>query len=109
MRNREPLLGPLSVSVTAFMPVPPSWSNRKRDAALAGTVRPTGKPDSDNVQKVAWDALNSIVFADDAQIVEAKVSKIYDERPRLRVEVAPLEVFAEEDALGIVLRRVSSG
>jgi Holliday junction resolvase RusA-like endonuclease len=96
MRGRPPILGPLAITVTAFMGVPTSWSNRKRDAALAGTVRP-GRPDWDNIAKAAADALNSIVFADDSQIVEAKVSKLYDERPRLRVEICQLEVFAEPE------------
>jgi Holliday junction resolvase RusA-like endonuclease len=91
MRGKPPILGPLAVTVTAFFAVPASWSNKKRDAALAGIVRPTGRPDYDNVIK-SLDALNTIVFADDAQIVQAKVAKVYDEQPRLRIEVAPLEV-----------------
>lgn len=95
MKGRKPLLGPLKANVTAFFAVPPSWTMRKRDAALAGSVFPTGRPDCDNVQKEAWDALNGIVFADDAQIVKAEVSKIYAEQPKLRIEIRTLEPFGE--------------
>jgi Holliday junction resolvase RusA-like endonuclease len=96
MRGRKPLDGPLRLVVTAFMPIPRSWSAKKRDAALAGTIRPTVKPDWDNTGKGASDALKGIVWADDTQVVDGRVIKLYDERPRLRVEITPIEVF--EDA-----------
>ena len=90
MRGREPLSGPLRLAVTAFMPIPRSWSQKKRDAALAGTVRPVVKPDWDNLGKMT-DALKGIVWRDDTQVVDGRVIKIYAERPRLRVEVALCE------------------
>jgi Holliday junction resolvase RusA-like endonuclease len=98
MQGRTPLYGPLKVTVTAYMAVPPSWSNKKRDAALAGALRPVTKPDGDNIEKGAWDAMKTIVWLDDAQIVDGRVLKFYDERPRLRIEVSPLEVFEEDSA-----------
>jgi Holliday junction resolvase RusA-like endonuclease len=93
MRSKPPLDGPLQVTVTAFLSIPTSWSNKKRDAALAGIVRHVGRPDADNFQKSAWDALNSIVWRDDSQIVDARVIKLYAETPALRVEVQPLETM----------------
>jgi len=89
MRSSPPLEGPLVVRVIAGMAVPASWSRKKRDAALAGTVRPTGKPDWDNFAKML-DAFNEIVWKDDAQVVEGSVAKVYVENPSLRVEVRPL-------------------
>jgi Holliday junction resolvase RusA-like endonuclease len=94
MGSRPPLKEPLVVSVIALMPVPSSWSRRKRDAALAGTVRPTGAPDWDNLAKVL-DALNGIVWRDDAQIVSGSVEKWYGEEPEIKVEIRPLAVFEE--------------
>lgn len=86
MRGRDPLTGPLAVTVLAVFGVPASWSKKKRAAALAGTERPTVKPDGDNCLKML-DALNEVVFVDDAQIVRAVVDKIYGDRPRLVVDV----------------------
>ena len=86
MRGQRPLSGPLAVTVTAFMTIPASWSAKKRDAALAGAVRP-GRPDVDNIFKGAADALNGIVFDDDSQIVDARIMKVYAESPLLRIEV----------------------
>lgn len=93
MIGRTPIEGPLTVSVVAAFPVPASWSKKKQQAALANLVRPTGKPDADNLLK-ALDALNQIVFRDDAQIVEARVSKMYSDIPELIVIVRPLTILS---------------
>jgi Holliday junction resolvase RusA-like endonuclease len=89
MAGRSPLEGPLVVRMTAFMPLAKSWSRKKTAAALEGSERP-GKPDLDNIVKAVGDALNQIVWRDDAQIAEARLSKLYDLRPRLEIEVEEL-------------------
>lgn len=86
MGSRLPLTGPLEVVVEARMPVPKSWSKTKRAAALAGRIRPTGKPDVDNIFKML-DALNFVVWQDDSQIVEGVASKSYHEQPSLTIKV----------------------
>ena len=88
MRGQQPLRGPITVHATAYMPIPMSWPRRKILAALEGSLRP-GRPDADNLLKVL-DALNGVVWHDDAQIAEARISKLYDPDPRLEVEVYPL-------------------
>ncbi len=90
MGARQPLAGPLAVAVQAVMGVPASWSRPKRDKALAGVLRPTGAPDVDNMLKVI-DGLHGIVFENDSQIVEAKISKCYGENPLLRIEISEAE------------------
>lgn len=99
MRSKTPMDGPLRVVVTATMAVPKSWPKKKRDAALSGAVRPTGKPDGDNFLKAGLDALNQIVWNDDAQVVDARVIKVYGETPSLVVEAEPLDapLFAPEE------------
>jgi Holliday junction resolvase RusA-like endonuclease len=91
MQGKPLFDGPVTFCVTAFMRVPRSWSNKKRDAALAGTIRPAVKPDFDNIGKNVADALKDIVWKDDVQVVDGRVIKIYDERPRLLVEIAACE------------------
>ena len=80
MAGRAPLDGPLEVELEVRMPVPLSKPKRWRDAALAGLIRPTKKPDADNFAK-GLDACNMIVWVDDSQIVELHVKKIYHEAP----------------------------
>lgn len=92
MQGAALMEGPLRIEVLAAFSVPKSWSNKKQAAAHAGTVRPTGKPDIDNVLKTL-DAFNSVVWRDDAQIVHATITKRYSDRPRLRIEVE--QMFGE--------------
>lgn len=88
MDGRAPIEGPLNVTLVAYMPVPESWSKKKRREALANTIHPTGKPDLDNLLKML-DAFNMVVWRDDAQIVSGSFTKRYSDRPRLVVEVRP--------------------
>ena len=89
MRGRAPLQGPLAVVMVAYCPVPRSWSKRQQLRALDALIRPTTRPDADNLVKML-DALNRIVWRDDAQIVQLEVSKHYSDRPRTWIEVRPL-------------------
>lgn len=86
---RETIEGPVAVKIIAFMQIPKSWSRKKREAAMTGEIRPTTKPDYDNVGKQV-DALNGVVWHDDKQIVEAVIIKTYSDNPRLRIEVSEI-------------------
>lgn len=89
MDGRASIAGPVLLKLVAVFAVPASWSRRKRADALAGTLRPTVKPDWENIAKLT-DALNGIVWRDDAQVVTATVRKVYGERPGLFLEVIPI-------------------
>lgn len=93
MAGALPSAEPLAVAVTVVLPIAPSWTKKKQAAARAGMIRPTTKNsgDADNYLKIL-DGLNGIVWQDDAQVVEAKVSKIFGEAPKLRIEIEPIEV-----------------
>ena len=87
----QPMLeGALRVSIVVVVQVPDSWSKIKKRRACAGQIRPTSKPDFDNVSKMLTDALNKIVWKDDAQIVDASFSKVYGEKPGAVLQVTPL-------------------
>jgi Holliday junction resolvase RusA-like endonuclease len=95
-RDALPFAGPLVVRVIFVMPVPASWSQRKRIAALGGSMMPTSKPDLDNLLKLVSDALNGIVWVDDSQIVELVTRKGYGSEPCVHVTV---ECIAEAQAV----------
>jgi Holliday junction resolvase RusA-like endonuclease len=86
MRGKRPAEGPLALLVHAYREVPASWSERDKAMALAGAIRPTSRPDWDNYAKIV-DALNGIVWRDDAQIVDGRAIKQYSRFPALRIEV----------------------
>lgn len=87
MGERPPLQGPCQVVLGVFLQVPSSWSKKKREAALAGDIYPTAKPDMDNVIKALFDGMNEVVWRDDAQVVDLKTTKRYSLTPGLVVGV----------------------
>jgi Holliday junction resolvase RusA-like endonuclease len=86
MDGRPPVEGAVAVTLEVHLPIAVSWSKKKREAAVLGQVRPTGRPDLDNFAKML-DALNLVVWNDDAQIVELVVFKRYSEAPQLAITV----------------------
>lgn len=69
----------VSVNVSAFFPVPKSYSKKKREDCLERILRPDKKPDIDNILKVVLDALNEVAYEDDKQVVELIGRKYYTE------------------------------
>ena len=70
-----------SLSWTAYLPIPGSWTKRKK-AAMAGTLH-RQKPDRDNIDKAILDAL----FAEDSGIAAGHLEKRWDDGKGPRLEV----------------------
>ena len=88
----SPMLdGPCALHITAVCSVPASWSVKKRAEALAGRLRPTKKPDADNITKAVCDGMNGVVWADDVQAVDQRITKVYGPVPELRIAVARID------------------
>jgi len=90
MDARPPIEGPVRLEVLAVLPVPVSWSQKKRARAITSDVLPRSRPDLDNFVKSAQDAINEIVIRDDSQIVEVGARKRYGVAPKLVMTVFPL-------------------
>lgn len=81
-----PLLdGPVAIDLVLDCQVPASWSQRKQRLALAGKVRPTTKPDVDNVVKAIFDGCNGVLWRDDVQVVTLSLRKVYSLTPGVSV------------------------
>jgi Holliday junction resolvase RusA-like endonuclease len=98
MRGRPPLQGPLALVLRAGYAIPASWPKRKQEDAFTSDLRPTVRPDLDNVVKLWADALLKIAYADDAQLVEIHASKFYMRSPLTICLIAPLHLAAVENA-----------
>jgi Holliday junction resolvase RusA-like endonuclease len=85
--DRPPFDEPVEVTLRAVFPVPASWSERKRTQAVAGVIKPGKLPDADNVAMAWLDALNGVVFRDDALIVRLAIEKVYGQSPSVVVTV----------------------
>ncbi|MBR1418687.1 MAG: RusA family crossover junction endodeoxyribonuclease [Synergistaceae bacterium] len=80
-------LGAVEIKVTEYRAIPKSWSKVRQLKALNGVIKPIIKPDTDNILKIIKDALNGVMWKDDAQVVHDDITKVYDAEPRVTVEV----------------------
>ncbi|MDR5756484.1 RusA family crossover junction endodeoxyribonuclease [Caballeronia sp. LZ035] len=93
MLGGKPIARPVRLKISIVVPIPASWSKPRREKARTGEICATKKPDADNVLKAINDAMNGVVYADDAQVIEIQLSKAYGDEPR--VEVAVTEIGRE--------------
>jgi Holliday junction resolvase RusA-like endonuclease len=88
---KGPLLeGALSLKVVVYRTPPSSWSKMKTALALSGKIRPTPKPDLTNTIKGIEDALNGLIWKDDAQVVDLVLGKWYADTPRAEIEICEI-------------------
>ena len=108
--ERPSLKGPLRLRILAVWPYPKSrWLTRKvRPPALKET-----KPDASNVAKAVEDASNGILWRDDSQIADLRVTEIWygqeGARPWLRLEVSEIEIMQCESIIRDLMPEVLAG
>jgi Holliday junction resolvase RusA-like endonuclease len=74
--------------INAYFSIPKSKSKKWKEQARAEIIKPTKKPDADNVAKLILDGCNGILYKDDSQIVTLIVHKKYSDNPRVEVKIA---------------------
>lgn len=85
---KEPTLTAIGVKIKFYMPIPESWSNKKK---CEHTGKPhIKKPDIDNLIKGIFDSANGIVWQDDKQVVACEATKEYGDWSGFEIEVKEL-------------------
>lgn len=84
--------GPLTMTVDAYF-------TRKHFPKRVGPERQPkpSRPDADNIGKCCLDAMNDVLYGDDAQVVELVVRKWYcaeAESPGVEIQVEPVRLVA---------------
>lgn len=87
---REPLAGPIAVTITVHLLKPESWP-KKNTPKFPWQWAPYKKPDLDNVSKPILDACNGVAWLDDAQIVDLRLVKSWWHRPEVMVEIVQVQ------------------
>ncbi|AWZ48357.1 RusA family crossover junction endodeoxyribonuclease [Clostridiaceae bacterium 14S0207] len=85
------LEGEIKAEIIAYYSIPKSTSKKKRQAMMNEEIRPTKKPDLDNIAKIILDSLNTIAYKDDSQIIELQVKKYYSDYPRVELQLQDLK------------------
>ena len=81
---------PLKMKIKAIHGIVKSVSKKDRAKMLSDEIKPTKKPDADNIVKIICDALNGVAYKDDTQVVELEMSKVYGEQEKVIVEITEI-------------------
>lgn len=87
---KQPIKTAVSVGVRCYMPIPKSKPKKWKEEARQGLIRPTTKPDLDNLCKNILECLTMMRFIhDDRQVVEflPGTGKYYSDNPRWELEL----------------------
>lgn len=87
MYHGAPVEGEIYLKVAFYRKVQKSISKKEHARRTKGHVRPIVKPDLSNYLKSFEDALNGILWKDDAMIVHEEIDKYYSDEPRIEVEI----------------------
>ncbi len=87
----------LDMRILAYYSVSKSGKKKEKALKLANVIRPTKKPDMDNVVKMVADALNQVAYKDDTQIVDCQVRKFYSEQPRIEVIIQEAKIGSSNE------------
>jgi Holliday junction resolvase RusA-like endonuclease len=81
---------PMTLIVESYIGIPKSYSKRQHADAVAGRILPMrrGRYDWDNLGKLISDALQGVVYVEDAAICSATVTKRFAAVPRTEVMLA---------------------
>lgn len=84
----QPFTGPIRLELLFVLPLPQSWSRKKR---IAFNGKPhVARPDLDNLEKVVKDACNGAFWIDDKQVCDVVKRKIYGSIPSTEVTITEL-------------------
>lgn len=94
-----PLRGPVLLRVDAFFGVRKSWSKKKKTASLGQPH--VQKPDWDNLGKLYADALNGIIYEDDAQVFGGLTFKWWGSESQVVVTAVEFKGLGDLSLIGI--------
>lgn len=86
LKNR--FSGALRLNLLFYLPIPKSFSKKKRENLMYVSKR----PDVDNLAKAVMDAMNNTgIWEDDSQIARLDIVKAYGEEPKCVITLIELE------------------
>ena len=92
---KEPLRCPVQVDLTFFFKPPKSTSSIKRRQMLNHVIHHIKRPDVDNCAYLITNALKTIFFQDDSQIIDLNLHKRYAEEAKTVIKIVPIEEISK--------------
>lgn len=89
--GRAPEMACYALDLAMVIAPTKGWPQWKLDLVDQGLMRPTMKPDIDNVEKLVKDALNAIAWPDDAAVIGGEKFKLFGRHPQTIIRVRALD------------------
>jgi Holliday junction resolvase RusA-like endonuclease len=96
------------MDIKCYIPMLEGFSKTDKYLAEKGIIRPTTKPDVDNLEKTYLDALNGYIWCDDGQIVDGRTRKYYSVHPRVEVKIKYRNIFLSALLEGYMRKRLEN-
>ena len=74
---------PILCELTAYMPIPKSYSKKKKEE-LRGQPH-SKRPDVDNIAKFYLDTFGGVCYEDDGHVSTLVAKKVYSDKPRVEI------------------------
>lgn len=84
---------PCKFICNSYFPIPSSMNNIEKIAAEMGLIRPTSKPDWDNIAKAYCDMVQDLLIYDDSLIIKGVSEKFYSVKPRIEITISYMEDY----------------
>jgi Holliday junction resolvase RusA-like endonuclease len=84
---------PTKFYCSSYFPIPSSMHPIEKLCAEFGLIRPTSKPDWDNVAKAYCDMCQGFLLYDDSLVVEGVSKKFYSVKPRIEITLEYMEDY----------------
>lgn len=93
--SETPLESPICVNMRFHMPMPKSWSHKRKEEQFG---KPMGsKPDIDNLMKWSLDVLNGIAYTDDRLVSSTYCEKVWDYEGKVTISIKEEEMSLLEE------------
>ena len=89
--SKTKFTGNVEMEIRAYYKIVKSTNKTDKELMLKHIIRPTKKPDLDNVIKIILDGLNGYAYNDDAQVCKVTAEKWYSDEPRVEVTIRGVE------------------
>ena len=86
----QPIEGPINLEINFSLPIPKSYTKKKKAECLSGGSNHFIKPDLDNLEKSVMDAAEGVLYLNDSQICSKISSKKWSEKPLILLTIEPV-------------------
>lgn len=87
----QPIEGPINLEINFSLPIPKSYTKKKKSECLSGGSNHFIKPDLDNLEKSVMDAAEGVLYLNDSQICSKISSKKWAEKPLILLTIEPVK------------------